>query len=80
LKRDFNPLERENIMKTNIGTVERVLRILLGTFVTSLAFWGPETSWAYLGLIFIVTGAIQYCPIWHAAGINTNKKIDVKKI
>jgi hypothetical protein len=67
-------------MKTNIGSVERPIRILLGLLITSLAFWGPETPWAYVGLIFVATGAVKYCPIWHALGVDTNKKIDVKKI
>ena len=67
-------------MKTNIGTIERPIRILLGLFITSLAFWGPESSWAYLGLIFVVTGLVKYCPIWHALGINTNKKVDIQKV
>ena len=67
-------------MKTNIGAIERPIRILLGLFITSLAFWGPETPWAYVGLIFVVTGLVKYCPIWHAFGISTVKNVDVKKI
>ena len=67
-------------MKTNIGTVERPIRILLGLFITSLAFWGPETPWGYAGLIFVVTGFVKHCPIWHAIGVDTNKKIKVTKL
>jgi len=67
-------------MKSNIGSAERYIRIIVGLFVASLAFWGPETPWAFLGLIFVVTGFIKYCPIWHVAGISTVKKIETKKI
>lgn len=67
-------------MKTNIGKVERPIRILLGLFITSLAFWGPATPWAYAGLIFVVTGLMKYCPIWHMAGISTVTKIETEKI
>jgi hypothetical protein len=67
-------------MKTNIGAVERPIRILLGLLITSMVFWGPETPWAYLGLIFVVTGLVRYCPIWHVTGIDTNKKIEIKKV
>ncbi len=67
-------------MKNNIGDLERPIRILLGLFVTSLAFWGPQTPWAYVGLIFVVTGAVRYCPIWHMIGVNTNKKIETEKL
>lgn len=67
-------------MKTNIGAVERPIRILLGLFISSLAFWGPETPWAFAGLIFVVTGVVRYCPIWHAIGVDTNKKVEVAKL
>ncbi|MFA6438701.1 MAG: DUF2892 domain-containing protein [Bacteriovoracaceae bacterium] len=67
-------------MKNNIGNVERPIRIALGLFITSLAFWGPETLWAIAGLIFVVTGFVRYCPIWHAIGVDTNKKIETQKI
>lgn len=67
-------------MKTNIGATERPIRILLGLFITSLAFWGPETPWAYAGLIFVFTGFIKYCPIWHAIGVDTNRKIETQKL
>ncbi|MBW7889039.1 MAG: DUF2892 domain-containing protein [Bacteroidetes bacterium] len=67
-------------MKKNIGSVEKPIRILLGLLITSLAFWGPETPWAYLGLILVVTGFINYCPVWHAVGVNTNKKIETEKL
>lgn len=67
-------------MKNNIGSIEQPIRILLGLFITSLALWGPVTPWAYAGLIFVVTGFIRYCPIWHTMGINTNKVIETNKI
>ncbi len=67
-------------MITNIGATERPIRIALGLLITSLAFWGPETPWAYAGLIFVVTGFMKYCPIWHITGINTNKKIETEKL
>jgi len=72
--------EKEFIMLTNIGATERPIRIALGLLITSLAFWGPATPWAYLGLIFVVTGFMKYCPIWHITGINTNKKIETEKL
>lgn len=67
-------------MKTNIGSVEQPIRIFLGLLITSLAFWGPETPWAYAGLIFVVTGFVKYCPIWHSIGVNTLTKVEVEKL
>ena len=67
-------------MKTNIGSIEQPIRIILGLLITSLAFWGPETPWAYVGLIFVLTGFVKYCPIWHVMGVSTVKKIETEKI
>ncbi len=67
-------------MKNNIGTIERPIRIAAGLLITSLAWWGPATPWAYAGLIFVLTGFVRYCPIWHLTGINTNKKIETTTV
>jgi len=67
-------------MKKNIGSIEQYVRILLGLFIASLAFWGPETPWAFAGLIFVATGFIKYCPIWHVMGISTVTKIETEKL
>lgn len=67
-------------MKKNVGSIDKVIRIVLGAGITSLAFWGPQSPWAYLGLILIITGFINYCPIWHALGVNSNKKVKTEKL
>ncbi|WP_374574564.1 DUF2892 domain-containing protein [Phenylobacterium sp.] len=58
-------------MKVNEGTIDRILRVIVGLGVLSLAFIGPKTPWAYLGLIPLVTGAIGFCPLYSIIGINT---------
>ncbi|HEY0788495.1 MAG TPA: DUF2892 domain-containing protein [Thermoanaerobaculia bacterium] len=55
----------------NEGTVDRVLRVLIGAAVLSLAFVGPKTPWAYIGLLPIVTGLAGRCPAYSLLGINT---------
>ncbi len=58
-------------MKTNEGAVDRVLRVLIGAGVLSLAFVGPQTPWAYLGLIPLLTGIVGFCPLYAMLGLNT---------
>lgn len=58
-------------MKHNEGTVDRILRVVVGVGVLSLVFWGPQTSWGYLGLIPIVTGLVGICPLYSILGVNT---------
>ncbi len=58
-------------MKLNEGTVDRILRVLVGILILSLAFVGPKTPWAYLGIVPLLTGAIGFCPLYAILGINT---------
>ncbi|MBL8536182.1 MAG: DUF2892 domain-containing protein [Hyphomonadaceae bacterium] len=58
-------------MKTNEGAVDRVLRVIVGAGVLSLAFVGPQTPWAYLGAIPLITGLVGFCPAYALFGINT---------
>ena len=55
----------------NVGSVDRVLRALLGVAVLSLAFVGPQSPWGYLGLVPLLTAAIGWCPLYSLLGINT---------
>lgn len=58
-------------MKLNEGTVDRILRVLVGIIILSLAFIGPKTPWAYLGIVPLLTGAIGFCPLYAILGVNT---------
>lgn len=58
-------------MKLNEGTVDRILRVVVGIAVLSLAFVGPKTPWAYLGIVPLLTGAIGFCPLYAILGVNT---------
>lgn len=58
-------------MKANEGTMDRVIRVIAGLGILSLAFIGPKTPWAYAGIIFIVTGLVGFCPIYTLLGIKT---------
>jgi len=55
----------------NEGTVDRVLRVIVGLAVLSLAFLGPETAWGWVGLVPLVTGLAGTCPVYSILGINT---------
>ncbi len=60
-------------MKRNVGNIERVIRIVAGLAIISLAFWGPKSSWGYLGIVPLLTGFIGYCPPYALFGISTCK-------
>jgi hypothetical protein len=56
---------------TNEGTIDRVVRIVLGLGILSLAFVGPHSPFGYLGLIPLATGFVGFCPLYRVIGVNT---------
>ncbi len=63
-------------MKRNIGRIDRIVRIIAGIGITSLAFVGPQTPWAFLGLIPLATGLIGWCPPYAVLGFSTCKNCE----
>ena len=55
----------------NEGTVDRVLRVIVGAVAISLVFVGPQTAWGWLGLVPLITGLVGNCPVYSLLGINT---------
>jgi Protein of unknown function (DUF2892) len=55
----------------NEGAVDRVARGVLGAGVLSLAFVGPETPWALLGAIPLLTALVGTCPLYSVLGVST---------
>ena len=61
------------MFQRNIGSTERVIRIVAGVAISALAFVGPQTPWALLGLVPLATGLLGWCPPYAIFGINTCK-------
>ena len=55
----------------NEGPFDRSLRIAVGLVILSLAFVGPRTPWAFVGLIPLVTGLVGTCPLYSLLGFST---------
>lgn len=60
-------------MTTNIGSIDRVLRILIGLGLISLVFVGPQTPWGWIGVVPLATALIGWCPAYSLLGIKTCK-------
>ncbi len=61
-------------MVKNIHPIERVIRVVVGIALTTMAFTGPHNPWFLLGIIPVLTGAIGWCPPYQILGINTCKR------
>ena len=60
-------------MKKNIGTTDRIIRIIVGLFLLSLIFWGPQTLWGLIGLVLVITALAGWCPPYALLRISTRK-------
>ncbi|MEK8090695.1 DUF2892 domain-containing protein [Thermithiobacillus plumbiphilus] len=60
-------------MKANIGSADRVIRIVLGLLLLSLIFLveGPGRWWGLLGIVLIATALIRFCPAYAVLGTDT---------
>jgi hypothetical protein len=75
----FIHFPREAVMKKNIGTVDRSIRVLLALIVAVLYFTNQisETAAIILGLfalIFLITSFMAFCPLYVPFKISTKKE------
>jgi hypothetical protein len=60
-------------MKTNIGGLDKTLRIILGVSIIIIGA-SFKSVWGVLGMIPIITAFSGICPFYHLFGINTSPK------
>lgn len=58
-------------MTSNVGGIDRVLRIVIGLVLIGLTLTGTIGAWGWLGLVPLATGAIGWCPPYAIFGWNT---------
>ncbi len=56
---------------TNEGTLDRVLRVVVGVVVLSLTFVGPRSMWGLVGIVPLLTGLVGFCPLYRILGVST---------
>ncbi len=70
-------------MTFNVGTPDRIVRVILGLFLIAAPF---VTGWALfasptwtggavlVGLVLVATGAIRFCPAYRLFNLSTSKE------
>ncbi|WP_298351804.1 DUF2892 domain-containing protein [Rhodoblastus sp.] len=58
-------------MTANVGTIDRILRIVVGLILIALVFVGPKTPWGWIGVVPLLTGLVRFCPAYMLLGLNT---------
>ena len=59
------------MLKNNVGTIDRALRVIIGLGVLSLVFVGPKTPWGWVGIVPLLTAALGTCPLYTVLGLST---------
>lgn len=79
---DFPPVSRDAAMRINVGTPDRIARIVIGAVLVLLPllsglalFATPLWFWASIvvGAVLIVTAIVRFCPLYAILGLSTCK-------
>lgn len=57
-------------MKTNVGGLDRILRLVLGLGLLGAGYY-YKTAWGLIGLVPILTAIVRFCPANLPFGIST---------
>ena len=58
-------------MKTNVGGIDRVLRVMLGAVLIALTLMDTIGPWGWIGVVPLSTSALGFCPLYAVLGLNT---------
>lgn len=62
---------------TNIGTTDRLARLIIGAVLVVLAFVITLGVWKWVavavGVVLIATAFMKFCPLYALLGMRTNK-------
>jgi hypothetical protein len=58
----------------NVGSLDRLLRLVIGLGLVSIVFVGPQTQWGWIGVVPVLTAVFQFCPAYTLLGIRTCSK------
>ena len=64
-------------MKKNVGSIDRLLRLIVGAVII---VWGvyAESWWGVVGIVPLMTGLMNWCPLYVPLKLSTIKKGDNK--
>lgn len=59
------------MFKTNVGGIDRLLRIVVGLALIGLTLAGQIGPWGWIGIVPVITGTLKTCPLYSLLGIDT---------
>ena len=64
-------------MRVNVGTPDRIVRIVAGLVLIGLAGAGAIGLWGYLGIVPVLSGLVRVCPAYSLLGIGTRSTSEI---
>jgi hypothetical protein len=63
-------------MKKNVGTSDRIIRLILAAIITTLFYTGTISGTVgivlvVLAVVFFATSLVSFCPLYSILGMNT---------
>lgn len=55
----------------NVGSLDRIVRIIVGLALIAMAVMGTIGWWGYIGIVPLLTGLMQRCPAYSLLGVST---------
>lgn len=62
------------MLRLNVGNLDRLLRVLIGLVLVGFAVAGMIGPWGYLGVVFVATGAVAFCPLYSLLRLATTSR------
>jgi Protein of unknown function (DUF2892) len=59
------------MFKTNVGTIDRIARVLIGIVLIALTLTGTIGVWGWIGVVPLLTAAMGTCPLYSVLGFST---------
>jgi len=58
-------------MKSNVGGIDKILRIVVGLGLVGATVAGALPVWGYIGIVPLATGLMGWCPLYPLLGLST---------
>ncbi len=58
-------------MKSNVGGIDRVVRIAVGLGLIAATLTGAIGAWGWIGVVPLATGMFRFCPAYLPFGAST---------
>ena len=58
-------------MNSNVGGIDRILRVAVGLALIALAATGTVVVWGGIGVVPLAPGLFRFCPLYPLIGVNS---------